>query len=136
MTWWNITIIFFVIITSRGWKKIIIWIMEKISVLWFFGRHKIFGLYSPSIRKRNHNILFFTLNCFYFLSGLFYPQIFSILLQCGLPQPTLAQIWQLSDQDGDGRLSRSEFIAAMSLCDAASKGIQLPFYFWFSWVSR
>ena len=47
---------------------------------------------------------------------------FSILLQCGLPQPTLAQIWQLADQDSDGRLSRAEFVAAMSLCDAASKG--------------
>lgn len=32
----------------------------------------------------------------------------------------------MSDQDHDGRLSRAEFIAAMSLCDAASKGIPIP----------
>lgn len=49
-----------------------------------------------------------------------------ILLDTGLPQPTLAKIWQQADQDGDGKLSRHEFIAAMCLCEAALKGVPIP----------
>ena len=43
------------------------------------------------------------------------------MMDTGLPQPTLAKIWQQADQDGDGKLSRQEFIAAMCLCEAALK---------------
>jgi hypothetical protein len=49
-----------------------------------------------------------------------------ILMDTGLPQPTLAKIWQQADQDGDGKLSRQEFIAAMCLCEAAKKGVPIP----------
>ncbi len=45
----------------------------------------------------------------------------SILLQSGLPQNILAQIWTLSDVDKDGRLSREEFILSGHLCDLAAK---------------
>jgi len=50
----------------------------------------------------------------------------NILLQSGLPQNVLAQIWSLSDHDKDGRLSREEFILSGHLCDLAAKGEPLP----------
>ena len=40
----------------------------------------------------------------------------------GLPQTTLAKIWQLSDIDNDGKLSQEEFVLAMHLCDTSKAG--------------
>ena len=48
------------------------------------------------------------------------------LLQSGLPQLSLAKIWELADQDKDGRLSSGEFVSAMALCEAASRGTPIP----------
>merc|ERR1719323_1479884 len=58
-----------------------------------------------------------------FLAGV---QARNILLQSGLPQNILAQIWGLSDVDNDGRLSCEEFILAGHLCEMASKGEPMP----------
>jgi hypothetical protein len=49
-----------------------------------------------------------------------------LLVQTGLQQQQLAQIWQLSDCDLDGKLSLEEFILAMHLCDYAKTGGVLP----------
>ncbi|XP_078619328.1 intersectin-1-like isoform X19 [Branchiostoma floridae x Branchiostoma japonicum] len=46
----------------------------------------------------------------------------NILLQTGLPQGALAQIWQLSDVDNDGKLTQEEFVLAMHLTDVAKAG--------------
>ena len=48
------------------------------------------------------------------------------LRQTGLPQISLAKIWELADQDKDGRLSSIEFVSAMALCDAAKSGQPIP----------
>ena len=58
-----------------------------------------------------------------FIAGV---QARNILLQSGLPQNILAQIWSLSDYDNDGRLSSEEFILAGHLCEMAQKGEPLP----------
>ncbi|XP_037960545.1 intersectin-1 isoform X2 [Teleopsis dalmanni] len=58
-----------------------------------------------------------------FLTG---AQARNVLIQSKLPQVTLAQIWTLSDLDGDGRLSCDEFILAMFLCDKAMSGEKIP----------
>ncbi|EDV33382.1 uncharacterized protein Dana_GF24142, isoform A [Drosophila ananassae] len=58
-----------------------------------------------------------------FLTG---AQARSVLVQSKLPQVTLAQIWTLSDIDGDGRLSCDEFILAMFLCEKAMGGEKIP----------
>merc|ERR1712051_761266 len=58
-----------------------------------------------------------------FLAGV---QARNILLQSGLPQNVLAQIWALSDIDNDGRLSSEEFLLAGHLCELALKGEPLP----------
>merc|ERR1712223_1407097 len=58
-----------------------------------------------------------------FLAGV---QARNILLQSGLPQNVLAQIWALSDIDNDGRLSTEEFILSGHLCDIAAKGEPMP----------
>lgn len=58
-----------------------------------------------------------------FLSGL---QCRDILLQSGLPRPVLAEIWNLSDIDGDGQLTREEFILAMHLTNYVRSGQTLP----------
>ena len=50
----------------------------------------------------------------------------NLLLQSGLPQNILAQIWGLADVDNDGRLSTEEFVLAGHLCDLALKGEVLP----------
>jgi hypothetical protein len=50
----------------------------------------------------------------------------TLLLQVGLPQPTLVQVWNLADYDKDGKLSLEEFIIAMHLCDFAKAGNTLP----------
>ncbi|KAH8269293.1 hypothetical protein KR018_001783 [Drosophila ironensis] len=58
-----------------------------------------------------------------FLTG---AQARGVLVQSKLPQVTLAQIWTLSDIDGDGRLSCDEFILAMFLCEKAMGGEKIP----------
>lgn len=58
-----------------------------------------------------------------FLSGL---QCRDILLQSGLPRNILAEIWNLSDIDGDGQLTREEFILAMHLTNHVRSGQSLP----------
>jgi len=58
-----------------------------------------------------------------FLTG---PQARNILLQSGLPQQILAQIWNLSDIDVDGRLTCEEFVLAMHLIDCVKAGDPLP----------
>ena len=58
-----------------------------------------------------------------FLSGL---QCRDILLQSGLPRNILAEIWNLSDIDGDGQLTREEFILAMHLTNHVRSGQTLP----------
>jgi len=58
-----------------------------------------------------------------FLSGL---QCRDILLQSGLPRNILAEIWNLSDIDGDGQLTREEFILAMHLTNHVRSGQNLP----------
>lgn len=50
----------------------------------------------------------------------------TILLQSALPQPVLAQIWNLSDIDSDGRLTCEEFVLAMHLVDCVKAGDVLP----------
>ena len=50
----------------------------------------------------------------------------TLLLQTGLAQATLVQVWNLSDHDKDGQLSLEEFIVAMHLCDFARAGNTLP----------
>jgi hypothetical protein len=49
-----------------------------------------------------------------------------LLVQTGLNQITLAQIWFLSDYDDDGQLTLNEFILAMHFCDCAKAGCTLP----------
>ncbi|GAB6032532.1 hypothetical protein CHUAL_011425 [Chamberlinius hualienensis] len=49
----------------------------------------------------------------------------NLLVQTGLPQNILAQIWGLSDLDGDGRLTCEEFILAMHLSDSVKIGDKL-----------
>lgn len=58
-----------------------------------------------------------------FLSGL---QCRDILLQSGLPRNVLAEIWNLSDIDGDGQLTREEFILALYLTNNVRSGQALP----------
>uniref|UniRef100_A0A6G1SIY0 Intersectin-1 n=1 Tax=Aceria tosichella TaxID=561515 RepID=A0A6G1SIY0_9ACAR len=58
-----------------------------------------------------------------FLSGV---QCRDILMQSGLPRAILAEIWNLSDIDGDGQLTREEFILAMHLTNQARAGQPLP----------
>ncbi|KAH8413568.1 hypothetical protein KR009_012294 [Drosophila setifemur] len=58
-----------------------------------------------------------------FLTG---AQARGVLVQSKLPQVTLAQIWTLSDIDGDGRLNCDEFILAMFLCEKAMGGEKIP----------
>ncbi|XP_078322482.1 intersectin-1-like isoform X4 [Crassostrea virginica] len=50
----------------------------------------------------------------------------SLLVQSGLPQPVLAQIWALADYDKDGKLTCDEFCVAMHLADVARFGTPLP----------
>lgn len=47
-------------------------------------------------------------------------------MQSGLPRNILAEIWNLSDIDGDGQLTREEFILAMHLTNQVRAGNQLP----------
>jgi Ca2+-binding EF-hand superfamily protein len=58
-----------------------------------------------------------------FLTG---PQARNILIQSKLPQPVLAQIWNLADIDADGRLTCDEFVVAMHLIDCVRAGDPVP----------
>lgn len=49
-----------------------------------------------------------------------------ILMQSKLSQTALAQIWQLSDMDADGRLGCEEFVLAMYLCELGLQGKPIP----------
>ncbi|XP_035825622.1 intersectin-1 [Aplysia californica] len=50
----------------------------------------------------------------------------AILMQSGLPQQVLAQIWTLADIDRDGKLTCDEFCIAMHLSELGRMGITLP----------
>ncbi|XP_060608466.1 intersectin-1-like isoform X3 [Ruditapes philippinarum] len=50
----------------------------------------------------------------------------SILVNTGVPQQMLAQIWNLSDVDKDGKLNCDEFCIAMHLIDVVKIGQPLP----------
>ncbi|XP_053214714.1 intersectin-1-like isoform X2 [Panonychus citri] len=50
----------------------------------------------------------------------------NILLQSGLPQAMLANIWALADVDVDGRLTCDEFVLATHLIDMVKAGTPLP----------
>merc|ERR1719506_3544204 len=43
-----------------------------------------------------------------------------------LPVSELSQIWQMSDVDGDSRLTMNEFICAMALVARRQQGIDMP----------
>ena len=43
-----------------------------------------------------------------------------------LPQAILAQIWNLSDMDSDGKLSCEEFVLCMHLCEMGLRGEAIP----------
>ena len=45
----------------------------------------------------------------------------ALLSRSGLPKPQLARAWALADVDGDGRLSRGEFVVAFHLVKLAAK---------------
>merc|ERR1719148_253966 len=49
-----------------------------------------------------------------------------VMEKSGLPVSELSQIWQTSDVDGDGRLSRVEFVCAMALVARRLQGAPLP----------
>ncbi|KAI9321458.1 P-loop containing nucleoside triphosphate hydrolase protein [Dichotomocladium elegans] len=49
-----------------------------------------------------------------------------ILMDSGLPNDILAQIWRLADLDGDGYMDLDEFSIAMHLIKAAKNGARLP----------
>ncbi|KAI1299300.1 Intersectin-2 [Halotydeus destructor] len=53
-------------------------------------------------------------------------QVRGILMQSGLPQAALAQIWNLSDVNSDGKLMTEEFILAMFLVERTRAGAPLP----------
>lgn len=58
-----------------------------------------------------------------FLTG---AQARGLLMQSKLSQAALAQIWQLSDMDNDGRLGCEEFVLAMYLCELGTQGKPIP----------
>ncbi|GBM98018.1 Intersectin-1 [Araneus ventricosus] len=58
-----------------------------------------------------------------FLTG---AQARNILVNTGLSQPILAQIWTLADIDSDGRLSCEEFVLALHLAESVKAGDALP----------
>uniref|UniRef100_A0A3P8SDK4 Uncharacterized protein n=1 Tax=Amphiprion percula TaxID=161767 RepID=A0A3P8SDK4_AMPPE len=47
-------------------------------------------------------------------------------LQSGLPAAVLAEIWNLADLDGDGKMDRLEFSIAMKLIKLKLQGRNLP----------
>jgi len=49
-----------------------------------------------------------------------------VLEKSGLPSKELSRIWQMSDLDGDGRLSAPEFVCAMAIVGRRMRGIDLP----------
>ncbi|KAM3579988.1 hypothetical protein VKS41_007705 [Umbelopsis sp. WA50703] len=53
-------------------------------------------------------------------------QIKPVLMESGLPNDVLAQVWRLSDWDNDGYMGLDEFAVSMHLIKAAQRGEQLP----------
>ena len=49
-----------------------------------------------------------------------------VLMDAGLPRDMLKHIWDLADDDGDGRMSFPEFVVAMYLVERASAGTPPP----------
>lgn len=54
------------------------------------------------------------------------PQARNIMVMTKLPQAILAQIWNLSDMDSDGKLSCDEFVLSMHLCEMGLRGEPIP----------
>lgn len=54
------------------------------------------------------------------------PQARNIMVMTKLPQAILAQIWNLSDMDSDGKLSSDEFVLSMHLCEMGLRGEPIP----------
>ena len=50
----------------------------------------------------------------------------AVFLQSGLPNATLAQVWNLSDSSQKGSLNETEFILSMHLLAAVLQGYELP----------
>jgi len=50
----------------------------------------------------------------------------SVLVESGLPTPTLGRIWELADLDKDGSLTDEEFCIAMYLIEDAVAGRKVP----------
>ena len=50
----------------------------------------------------------------------------NVFLQSGLPNPTLAQVWNLADSTQKGSLNQAEFILSMHLLAAVIQGYELP----------
>lgn len=50
----------------------------------------------------------------------------NIMVMTKLPQSILAQIWNLSDMDSDGKLSCDEFVLCMHLCEMGLRGEPIP----------
>ena len=49
-----------------------------------------------------------------------------VFLQSGLPNPTLAQVWNLADANQKGSLNQEEFVLSMHLLAAVLQGYELP----------
>ena len=49
-----------------------------------------------------------------------------VFLQSGLPNPTLAQVWNLADANQKGSLNKEEFVLSMHLLAAVLQGYELP----------
>ncbi|KAI7886535.1 hypothetical protein K492DRAFT_156140 [Lichtheimia hyalospora FSU 10163] len=49
-----------------------------------------------------------------------------VLMESGVPNDQLAQIWRLSDWDADGYMDMDEFSVAMHLIRAVQNGVELP----------
>lgn len=79
----------------------------------------------PKQSKLKYNQLFNTHDSHKtgYLSGV---QARFILTGTGLTHQMLAQIWNLSDIDNDGKLTQEEFVLAMHLTDMAKSGSMIP----------
>lgn len=53
-------------------------------------------------------------------------QIKPVLMESGLPNDVLAQVWRLADWDNDGYMGLDEFSVSMHLIKAAQSGEELP----------
>ena len=50
----------------------------------------------------------------------------AVFLQSGLPNATLAQVWNLADASQKGNLVEAEFVLSMHLLAAVLQGYELP----------